>query len=387
MNGIVLLTDWGPSSLSFARSCHRQRIPVHLLQLDAATCQWTRYTSCLSGGDTFDRQHVRTPHGIRLIRSYAHAAKARALLATDEMVLLWLAHNRSAFEPDVKLLMPTADVLGPMRSKRNQIAVANRVGFDVLPTFYVHGARDRDLVPSTAYPVVARPDQKTGPGSPFKVRLLTHRAELESLANAWDASCGPLIVQPFRDLPNLVVHGVRTEAGTVLAMQPFLVPRKFQGVTLTITPTEFPPHVERGCRAFAEAAGITGCFHFELLRSLDGRRAWFLEMNPRLGGTTSKVARLGFDETSHLLAAYGLLSLPEPPPRVLRRMAGDRRALLKHLLWALRGDLTEFDHPPGTRWQRAALSFRDLWIVKDSIIDWRDLRGSFWRSPRRGVGP
>ena len=126
-------------------------------------------------------------------------------------------------------------------------------------------------------------------------------------------------------------------------MQAFVAPRKFEGVTLTIMPAVFPPNVEQYCRDFVESAGVTGCFHFELLFSPYDNRAWFLEINVRLGGTTDKVTRLGFDE--------------------------------------VRGDLTELDYPPSTRMRHVWRSLRDLWTTKDSIFSLSDLRGAFWWSP------
>jgi hypothetical protein len=130
-----------------------------------------------------------------------------------------------------------------------------------------------------------------------------------------------------------------------------------------------------------ESAGVTGCFHFELLFSPYDNRAWFLEINVRLGGTTDKVTRLGFDETSYLLSAYGIKPIPSNRPSLLQASAADKRALLKHIIWAVRGDLTELDYPPSTRMRHVWRSLRDLWTTKDSIFSLSDLRGAFWWSP------
>jgi hypothetical protein len=283
--------------------------------------------------------------------------------------------------------MPSAETLQFVSSKSNQNELATRVGFDVLPTIYISGLADCRIIPVELYPVVIRPDRKSGPRSPFKVQLISCPGELEILAQAWDGFHGPLIAQPFVSFPNLVVHGVRAETGAVLIMQAFLVPRKFEGVSLTIMPTEFPPGVERHCREFAEACGVTGCFHFELLFSPGDKRSWFLEINARLGGTTDKVTCLGFDETSYLLSAYGIRPIPAKGPSLLPGSAANNRALLKHLLSALRGTLTGLDYPPGTRMQHLERSLRDLWTTRDSLFDWDDLRGSFWWSPHRGEYP
>jgi hypothetical protein len=383
MSGILLIGTWGVPSLAFTRSCHRQSLRVYLLEVGVRKSRWRRYSSCLAGGEGIRREEIGTPQGIRLIRDYASAVGAQAVVTMDDLRLLWLAQNRNTFEPDCQLLMPSADTLQFVSSKRNQIDLATRVGFDVLPTVYISGPSDCRKIPVEHYPIVVRPDRKSGPVSPFKVALVTCPTELEAIADASDGAHGPLIAQPFVSLPNIIVHGARAETGAVLTMQAFLVPRKFEGVTLTIMPAAFPPRVEQHCRDFAEAAGVTGCFHFELLFSPEERLAWFLEINVRLGGTTDKVTRLGFDETSYLLSTYGIKPIPAADPPLHPGLAADKRALLKHLLWALSGDLTGLDYPPSTRMHHVARSLRDLWTAKDSVFDWHDLRGTFWWSPQR----
>lgn len=383
MSRIVLIGTWCPSYLTFTRSCYRQGFRVYLLKVGNGESHWWRYSSCLAGGEGIRREEIGTPEGIRLIRNYVSAMGAQAVVTVDDMRLLWLAQNRSAFEPGCQLLMPSAETLQFVSSKRNQIELATRVGFDVLPTIYLSVPSDCRDIPAERYPLVVRPDRKRGPVTPFKVRLVSCPTELEALAQASNGAYGPLIAQPFLSLPNMVVHGVRAETGTVLTMQAFLVPRKFEGVTLTIMPTAFPPGLEQRCRDFVEAAGVTGCFHFELLFSPEDKRTWFLEINARLGGTTDKITRLGFDETSYLLSAYGLKPIPATGLSFLPGLAANKRALLKHLLWALRGDLTELDYPPSTRMRHVVCSLRDLWTTKDSLFDWHDFRGTFWWSPKR----
>ena len=189
-----------------------------------------------------------------------------------------------------------------------------------------------------------------------------------------------MIAQPLRILPNLVVHGARSESGEILALQPFLVPRKFEGVTLSIKRADFPPGVEKCCRDFIQAAGLTGCFHFELLLSPREDRAYYLEINARLGGTTDKVTRLGFDEPGLLLAAFGLLPMQTGTSfaALSGRTAVNKLKVLQHLEWALRGKLCDLDYPAVSRVGHVGRSLLDLIAAEDSLFDCRDLRGSLW---------
>jgi predicted ATP-grasp superfamily ATP-dependent carboligase len=381
VSSILLVGIWGPTSLAFVRSCHRQGLRVYLLEVGDGSSVWRRYSSCLTGGDRIGPEKIGTPEGIRLIRDYVSLVGAQAVVTADDVRMLWLAQNRVSFEPACRLLIPAAETLEFVSSKRNQIELATRVGFNVLPTFYLSTSSNCRNIPSELYPMVVRPDCKLWQRWPFKVELISSPMELETFMRALDCTRGLLVLQPFLSLPNMVVHGVRTETGTILTMQAFVAPRKFEGVTLTIMPAVFPPNVEQYCRDFVESAGVTGCFHFELLFSPYDNRAWFLEINVRLGGTTDKVTRLGFDETSYLLSAYGIKPIPSNRPSLLQASAADKRALLKHIIWAVRGDLTELDYPPSTRMRHVWRSLRDLWTTKDSIFSLSDLRGAFWWSP------
>ncbi len=382
MKRIVLHGSWCWPFLAFARSCQRQNVRVYLLESRQPRCRWRRYSSCLAGGAALPAEAIDTPGGVTMVRKYAASVKADGLVSLNNARMVRLARNRSLFEPGCKLLMPSAEVLRWVSSKGNQIELAGRVGFDVLPTTHLAKASDCGNVLPDRYPVVLRPDRKQVGVPSFKVEVAHTRGELRAIVDDWAPLCGPLIAQPMVRLPNLVVHGARSETGALLAMKAFLVPRKFEAVTLTIQPAEFPAGVERCCRDFVEKAGITGCFHFELLFSPRENRAWFLEINARLGGTTDKVTALGFDEPSYLLQAYGIKTAARALPARGRRLAANKRALLKHGLWAMRGRLGGLDYPGGTRFRQVLRSARDLCLAKDSIFDWRDRRAAFRAIPR-----
>jgi hypothetical protein len=103
-----------------------------------------------------------------------------------------------------------------------------------------------------------------------------------------------------------------------------------------------------------------------------------------MSGTTDKVRAFGFDQPALLLEAFGLkgprsrrcISTP-------RRRVVTKRQVLRHLLTAMRGGLTELDHPQVSRTKHALLSLRDLALARDSAFDWRDLRGWLWFNLQR----
>jgi len=382
MKRILLLGDWNWPFLAVARSCRRRGIGVYLLGSSRSGRRWRRYSSSLDGARTMPRAAFGTREGLHMALRHVRELQASALVAVDDPLLLWLALNRPEFEPGCRLLMPHAEVLRWAASKRNQTELATEIGFDVLPTVYLSRPADARNLPLHLYPLVLRPDRQPSAAPFFKAVQVNSPAELGAAVGDRAPVCGTLIAQPKLSLPNLVVHGARSEAGEILAMKAFLVPRKFEGVTLTIMPTEFPVGLERCCRDFVERSEITGCFHFELLLSSRDNRAWFLEINTRLGGTTDKVRALGFDEPLYLLQAYGMAPAAPDPLTLKRGLAANRRALIRHALWAIAGRLTELDYPEGTRIRQAARSARDFLLARDSVFDWSDLRGVLWERGR-----
>jgi hypothetical protein len=375
MASVLLVGPWSPSSLAFARSLQRQGIGVYLLQ---ATAQHhtARSLSALRGSTTIPAGLVGTREGINRIKRYAAEIDASALVATVDGELVWLGAHRREFEPACQVLVQTSESLFRLQSKRYQLDLARSAGLSVLPTYLLRQLADADQIPASDFPLALRPDRQEDIEPGFKVRLVKSREELQSVIRGCQHLGSPIIAQPFQSLPNLLVHGVRSVTGDVIGSRCYLVPRKFEGLTLTIEARPFPNRLEEMSHEFARLAGITGCYHLEFLFSPTEDRAHFLEVNVRMGGTTDKVVRTGFDEPSLLLQAYGITPRHPSSGGARPRRVVNKRALVKHIVWAARGKLTELDYPNVSRFRHIAYSCRDLIVAKDSVFDWRDVTGS-----------
>jgi predicted ATP-grasp superfamily ATP-dependent carboligase len=381
---VLLVGPWGPAALAFARSLHSEGIGVYLLQ---ATAQHpdSSSLSVLRGTTSLPPHLVGTAEGLDRIQAYARAINATALVAMVDRELVWLAEHRDRFEPSCRVLSQSSRSLFPLLSKRFQLLLAGKAGLSVLPTHVLMRPEDVESIAAHDYPLVLRPDRHDDIEPSFKARLVESRTQLERLIRDCTHIDSPLIAQPFRRFPNLVVHGVRAVDGQVIASRCFRVPRKFEAVSLTLEPTVFPDALEQQCVEFARLAGITGCYHLEFLFSDEDARAYFLEVNVRLGGTTDKVVRAGFDEPLLLLQAYGIRP---PSPSVTgstARRVANKRVLLKHIVRAARGQLTTLDYPNVNRMTHIAYSCRDLIVATDSTFDWRDIVGSI-RFHLRNIG-
>lgn len=187
MKRIVLVGWWCWPFLTAARSCRRQNIAVFLLELTTAPRGWRRYSSNLVGGASLPPQCVNTAEGLESIHKFTTSIKADALAALNSNLMVWLAQNRSLFEPVCKLMMPSVAALEWENSKCRQIELAKLVGFEVLPAYYLLKTSDWLSVPTDCYPLVLRLDRKQGNTKPFKVKTVFSPLEPRTLLTLWDA--------------------------------------------------------------------------------------------------------------------------------------------------------------------------------------------------------
>jgi hypothetical protein len=212
----------------------------------------------------------------------------------------------------------------------------------------------------------------------FKVEVMRSLAELQVFLALRTWGPDPLLVQPFLPVPTVVIHGVRSDAGELIALEAFIASTKFEGVTLELQPFPMDAELARCCRKFADETGITGPFHFELLYSAETKVFYYLEVNVRLGGTTDKVFKLGFDEPLLALSAYGFDVRVRPYRPREGRAVVNRRAVLKHMYSVVKGRLSPLDYPVAGRLRHLFLSLSSLLWDGDSIASLRDLQGTWF---------
>jgi hypothetical protein len=373
---IALFGQFGPPILTAARSFREAGIEVVVLGI--GTGEPSPWSNAVSRAAAMRPDEVGTPAGILVISEFIQKTNAQALLPLWEPHMLWLADNRDSLPEECKLLMSSKETLQAIRSKHDQLPVARRSGFSTLPTWELFQKSDVGRIDPAAYPVCVRPSGQQEGGPQFKVELLQSPLELNAFLEGRIWGPGPLLVQPFLPLPTIVVHGIRSESGELLALETFIATMRFEAISLELRPLPMDGRLAACCRNFANEVGVTGPFHFDLLYSEETSAFHYLEINPRLGGTTDKVFRLGFDEPLWTLAAYGFDVQPSPYRAQRGRSVINRRAMLKHISWILHGRLSPLDYPLVGPFRHLLLSLLGLLWAKDSIASVRDLRGT-WR--------
>ena len=406
----VILSAFGPPSLACIRSWGSKGYAVGMVCIRSKEEPTPRCKYLEEWIDLPQRQ-LYTQDGIRIIHQFLEEFKADGIVCISENIALWLNSHQEMFLPGFHLWFPPNSVIQDLLSKRRQVEVAQRTGFDLLPTFLIHkDAKSIDGFSQEHFPLCLRPTREGTTTPRFKVHLVYSRDELRKYIDSLIKIEEPIIAQPFRSLPNLVVHGARTIEGHSIGLQAFLVERKFEGLTLTIRPTGMGEKLRRQCIKFTDEFGVTGNYHFEFLTDKKNGAIYFLELNNRLGGTTAKVFALGYDEPLLALQAYGVIGddhrsaiLPCPfvtkihqqsarnrdsatddhqPSAInhqplLNKTASSKQALLKYLFYTLKNKLTPLDYPQEPKFIRVVKTIYGIFRYRDDVLTLKDWRGSF----------
>ena len=373
---VALYGAFGSPILAAARSFRDAGIEPVVLNPEA--CSPRLWSKAVAFAACMRREDAGTPVGLAVITDFLEKTGAQALLAFWDPQIAWLASGKHSLPGFCRLIASSAESLQAVRSKREQLQIAQRAAFNVLPTWQLFNHRQMDSIDPAAYPVCVRPSDPETVAPTFKAVVLRSPSELGAFLCGRTWGPEPLLVQPFFSHPSVVIHGVRSEAGNLLALEAFVAPMKFEGVSLELRPLPLDEKIADCCRKFVEEVGITGPFHFDLLYSPETFDFYFLEINVRLGGTTDKVVRLGLNEPLLALAAFGFDVPVRPYKAPEGRSVVNRRFLLKHIGVVAAGGLSPLDYPVAGALHHELLSLRALIRDQDSVFSMRDLRGT-WR--------
>jgi hypothetical protein len=333
------------------------------------------YSKYLRSFAVLPPEKLYTEAGIRKINEFLLKFGASGLVCISETIACWINDHRQDFPSRVAIWLPTNKCIRRLVSKKEQLHVAQEVGFNVLPTYLI----DKDLrsvrrIPLHSFPLCLRPSEPAKIKPSFKVLFFGCPRKLIDYIRQIDIIERPIIAQPFITGPNMVVHGARTLSGDTIGLQAFLVERKLEGVTLTIKPTNLSKDLSAKCIEFTDQFKVTGNYHFEFLIDDVTGTIYFLELNGRFGGTTAKAYACGYDEPSLALQSYGIVNTRSASLRNVT--ASSKQALVKYLCYTLRGSLTPLDYPVEPSFVRVAKTLYGLLIYKDDVFSFRDIKGS-----------
>jgi hypothetical protein len=317
---------------------------------------------------------LKSPAGEKAVLDFLSGSRADGITCLSYHQIEWLNSLRGKMQSPTLPWVPMPDAVALLQSKASMAELATASGLHVLPTALVDHAT-RSEVPDEFFPAAVRPEDVTTVEPAFKVQYIPTRRELEAFVRNLDVLKKPLLVQPYKRARNFVVHGARGVDGTHFPSAAFVADCAFKGVIAAMRPAPLPQSLEEGCRRFCEKLNIHGVYHFDFLYVESEDRHYFLEMNGRLGGTTAKAFRLGYDEPGFVPGAYGTGRKPISRP-VPNGPVASYQATAKFLLSSLKGQLTIFDYP-NLGFRRSAMKLLPATLrARSEVWDWRYPRTS-----------
>jgi len=297
-----------------------------------------------------------------------------ALTALSESLALKLHEQQRAGRfAATRLLLNSPEVYALLESKVRQADLAAEAGLPLMPTFVLD--RDTERL-DAAGPLVLRPDVSRLVRPNFKVKLIDGAQQALAVAHGMTSPEGRIIVQPFVAGPNLVVHAARAEDGSWDHHEAFLTEIKSGGLAVALRPYPLPDSLVAACRRFEQAVGLRGVFHYDFILDAATGQASFLEVNPRLGGTTGKVYAAGYDEPAMLASAYLDAGAHRVDVGGARRPSISRIAAVRYAMSLLRQAPSQLDHPPRRDGKAFGSLARALVLHRDEVFRLTDVIGN-----------
>jgi hypothetical protein len=369
---IGVLGPFGPAQLACLRSWRRAGYRTAFFQLGGR-----RVPSRLRGlADAYHFYPATMPMAEILHDVSGECARdgVVGLTTLSEALALKLHEQHRAGDfATTELLLNSPEVYGTLESKVRQADLATEAGLPLMPTFVLDMRSERL---DAAGPLVLRPDVARTVRPAFKVKLVDNAEQALAVARAMTAPEGKLVAQPFVAGPNLIIHAARARDGSWDHHEAFYTEIKSGGLAVALRPYPLPPGLLDACRRFEQAVGLRGVYHYDFILDEKSGEAFFLEVNPRLGGTTGKVYAAGYDEPAMLAAAYlhtGSHRVELGGPRL---PSISRIAAVRYALSLLRHAPSRLDHPPRRDGKAFGGLAKALLLHRDEVFRLTDVIGN-----------
>lgn len=374
---IALVGRLGTPQLACLRSWRRQGVPV--LFVHDGPQPLSRLVMRLLGVPCVNLGPLQPDDAAFVARFAGHlqAHGVDAVTCVSEPISEALWAMAPQLPPGLRLLCVQPAQVRVLESKFAQDATARAAGLPALQSWrWWPGDAARTVdVPPQAFPLVVRPDVQRAANPGFKLAVVKDPAALRTLVAGLVPGSSGVIAQPLVRGPNLLVHGYRSADGRWGGHVAFRVDVKHRGFTVRLRPVPLPAEIARGCRRMEQALDLCGVYHWEFVQDETSGAAWFLDLNPRFGGTTGKVLAAGYDEPLALLgtAQPGALKHSQVLRARLHASGGKHQALVA-LVAALRRRSTDADYPYPKLRQLLPALLHQLFLGRDEILRLADAR-------------
>lgn len=376
---IGIVGPLGPAQLACLRSWQRAGLRTVFFQIGGR--RLSKPLSRLADVYRFLPESALSKENIQRVGAECDALGVVAIAALSEQVALklWEHRNNGGFQ-QTHFLLNQPELYAALESKLYQARMAEEAGLPVLATATLTtGATENTAFesPQAILPVVLRPDIARLVQPMFKAEVVGNAQDLQAFLGSLRKSESNVVSQPFVAGPNLIVHGSRAVDGSWDHHEAYLTEIKFKGLAVSLKPLPLDPSLLDACRKFEAITGLNGVFHYDFIVDEHSGSPFFLEVNPRFGGTTAKVYAAGYDEPSMLVAAH-LPSLLPPPSagEKSRRKAISRIAAVKCALSICLQPPSSMDYPANSRFASIVPILKGVLTYSDEVFSFSDPLGN-----------
>lgn len=309
----------------------------------------------------------------RVSAECTHAGVAALTTLSESMALKLHAHQHDGEFAATQLMLNSPDVYAMLESKALQADIATRAGLPVMPS-YLLDRHSEGL--DAAGPFVLRPDIARTVRPRFKAKLVASAAEALAVARAMTTPDGRIMAQPFVAGPNLIIHAARASDGSWDHHEAFYTEIKSAGLAVALRPYPLSDVLLEACRRFEQEVGLCGVFHYDFILDARSGEAFFLEVNPRLGGTTGKVYAAGYDEPAMLPPAFLQRGAHRPELGKPRNPSISRIAAVRYGLSLLRREPSMLDYPFKRDGRAFGKLANALFLHRDEVFRLTDVVGN-----------
>ena len=371
---IAIIGRLGTPQLACLRSWRRRGVACVFLHADAAPLprlvQWLLGVRCVQLGPL----RLDDPAYVARLADVLKIEGIQALTCVSEPISEALWACRSRLPPGLRLLSVRPEASARLASKVEQDRLARESGLDCLPSWHFLPG-ERIVLPAETFPLVLRPDVARRAVPALKVAVVDDLPALQTLVDGLAPGASGVIAQPLVRGPNLLVHAYCGDDGTRAGHVAFRVEVKHAGLTVVMRPVPLDPRMAQGCTRMAQALGLRGVFHYEFIEDATTGRAYFLDLNPRFGGTTGKALAAGYDEPMALLGGLQPGGMDRSAFLKTRLHAtGGKHQAVRALLSALLGRSTAADYPYPDRARLVRSLLVYLLFGRDEVVRLNGLR-------------
>jgi len=293
----------------------------------------------------------RRETALEQIRTYLAADGAvDALIPVNDSAMRLISSNRDAMPSHVALILPSPEIIDLCTAKEAMFDLCAELGVAVAPRRL---ARDRAelaaAVEAVGMPCIVKPVDDRAPLFGRKAVVLRCGRSLEAAVPSWPREHARLCVQRYVEGPrhNLVFAAQR---GRLIGAVEFRSVRTDRsdatGYSTAVESVRPTPSIQGATDALLRRLNYSGVGMLQFIIDRETGESSFLELNPRLGGTSGAAEACGLP-ICRLMLEIGLGRAVEP------RSDPWAYPLNRRVVWT-RGDLAGL----ANEWRRGALSAR-----------------------------